>query len=95
MVSMNNYAEHVKAAIDSGVDLIISGDVLPSHLPKFTKGSNVKIAPIVSSFKATKVILKLLDSHYKVSPDMMDIAKYLKPGASGVQMATRFLATYE
>lgn len=75
MVDMNNYAEHVKAAIDSGVYLIISGAGLPSHLPKFTKGSNVKIAPIVSSLKATKVILK--------------------PGASGVQMATRFVATYE
>ncbi|HFF9300381.1 nitronate monooxygenase family protein [Clostridium perfringens] len=154
MVAMNNYAEHVKAAIDSGVDLIISGAGLPSHLPKFTKGSNVKIAPIVSSLKAAKVILKLWDRHHKVSPDMIviegpkagghlgftkesledeskkfdstildiiketsiyedkyekkipiivaggvfdgkDIAKYLKLGASGVQMSTRFVATYE
>ncbi|MDZ5253398.1 nitronate monooxygenase family protein [Clostridium sp. LIBA-8841] len=154
MVAMNNYAEHVKAAIDSGVDLIISGAGLPSHLPKFTKGSDVKIAPIVSSLKAAKVILKLWDRHHKVAPDMIviegpkagghlgftkdsleeetknfdstildiikekssyedkyekkipvvvaggifdgnDIAKYLKLGANGVQMATRFVATEE
>lgn len=154
MVAMNNYAEHVKAAIDSGVDLIISGAGLPSHLPEFAKGSDVKLAPIVSSLKAAKVILKLWDRHHKVAPDMIviegpkagghlgfstesleeetknfdstivdiiketstyeekyekkipvvvaggvfdgnDIAKYLNLGASGVQMATRFVATNE
>ncbi|GAA0077271.1 nitronate monooxygenase family protein [Clostridium sp. CTA-5] len=154
MVASNNYAEHIKAAIDSGIDLIISGAGLPTMLPKLVKGSNVKIAPIVSSLKAAKVILKLWDKHDNVAPDLIvvegpkagghlgfkadeieaanknfdeivvsiieetkkysqkydkdipvivaggvydgyDIAKYLKLGANGVQMATRFVATEE
>ncbi len=154
MVATNNYEAHIKAAIEAGVDLIISGAGLPTMLPKIVKGSSVKIAPIVSSLKAAKVILKLWDKHDNIAPDLVviegpkagghlgfkveelesgdidfdksvadiidetkkyakkynkeipvvvaggifdgyDIAKYLKLGASGVQMATRFVATEE
>ena len=48
MVAMNNYEEYVKECVNSNVDLIISGAGIPSKLPSLTKGSNVKIAPIVS-----------------------------------------------
>lgn len=154
MVATNNYEEHVKTAIESGIDLIISGAGLPTMLPKLTKGSNVKIAPIVSSLKAARVIFKLWDKHDQMSPDLVviegpkagghlgfkvneledenfdfdkvvvdiiaetkkyaekynkeipvvvgggvftgsDIAHYLKLGANGVQMATRFVVTEE
>lgn len=154
MVATNNYEDHIKAAIDAGIDLIISGAGLPTMLPKITKGHDVKIAPIVSSLKAAKVILKLWDKHDNVAPDLIviegpkagghlgfklnelsdehldfdktvtdiinetkkyeekydkkipvvvgggvfdgnDIAHYLKLGASGVQMATRFVVTKE
>lgn len=154
MVATNYYKEHVQAAIDAGVDLIISGAGLPIMLPKIVKGSNVKIAPIVSSLKAAKIILKLWDRHDHVCPDLLiiegpkagghlgfkldelnddnfdfdksvvdiiketkkyakkynkdipvvvgggifdgnDIAHYLNLGASGVQMATRFVVTEE
>lgn len=154
MVATKEYAEYIKTAVESGIDLIISGAGMPTMLPKLTKGYNVKIAPIVSSLKAAKVILKLWDKHDSVAPDMIvvegpkagghlgfkkdeietasesfdntivdivshvkeyeekyekkipviaaggifdgnDIAKYLNLGASGVQMATRFVATHE
>ncbi|MPQ44764.1 NAD(P)H-dependent flavin oxidoreductase [Clostridium tarantellae] len=154
MVAMNNYAEYVKATIEAGADLIISGAGLPSSLPKLTKDSSIKIAPIVSSLKGARVIMKLWDRNYNIAPDMIvvegplagghlgfqkdklqietknfnqtikdiimevknmeekhnkkipvvvaggifdgnDIAKYLEIGASGVQMATRFVATNE
>ncbi len=154
MVATNFYEEHIKAAIEAGIDLIISGAGLPTMLPKIVKGTSVKIAPIVSSLKAAKVILKLWDKHNNVAPDLIviegpkagghlgfkleeledenfdfdktvidiidetkkyaekynkeipvvvaggvfdgyDIAKYLKLGASGVQMATRFVVTEE
>jgi nitronate monooxygenase len=154
MVATSNYEAHIKAALEAGVDLIISGAGLPTMLPKLVKGSSVKIAPIVSSLKAAKVILKLWDKHDNIAPDLVviegpkagghlgfkveelenenidfdksvvdiinetkkyaekynkeipvvvaggvfdgyDIAKYLKLGASGVQMATRFVATEE
>ncbi len=154
MVATTNYEEHIKVAIEAGIDLIISGAGLPIMLPKIVKGFDVKIAPIVSSLKAAKVILKLWDKHDNIVPDLIviegpkagghlgfkleeledgnldfdkivvdiieetkkyaekynkdipvvvaggvfdgyDIAKYLKLGASGVQMATRFVATQE
>ncbi|MDQ0148731.1 NAD(P)H-dependent flavin oxidoreductase [Eubacterium multiforme] len=154
MVATNEYAKYIKTAIESGIDLIISGAGMPTMLPKLAKESKVKLAPIVSSLKGTKVILKLWDRHDKTTPDMIvvegpkagghlgfkkenlqeacknfdteiveiinhvkeyeekynkeipvvaaggifsgeDIAKYLSLGASGVQMATRFVATEE
>lgn len=154
MVATNEYAQYIKTAVESGIDLIISGAGMPTMLPKLVKGYDVKIAPIVSSLKATKVILKLWDKHDNIAPDMIvvegpkagghlgfkkdeikkatidfddsikgiidhvkeyeekynkeipvvvaggifngkDISKYLKLGASGVQMATRFVATKE
>lgn len=154
MVATSHYEEQIKTAIDAGVDLIISGAGLPTMLPKIVKDFSVKIAPIVSSLKAAKVILKLWDKHDNIAPDLVviegpkagghlgykldelqnddvdfekivvdiinetkkyaekynkeipvvvaggvfdgyDIAKYLKLGANGVQMATRFVVTEE
>ena len=154
MAATNYYKEHVEAAIEAGIDLIISGAGLPTMLPKIVKGTNVKIAPIVSSLKAAKIILKLWDRHDNITPDLVviegpkagghlgfklteledknldfdkrvtdiisevkkysdkynkeipvvvaggifdgkDIAHYLNLGASGVQMATRFVVTKE
>ncbi|MEG0771841.1 nitronate monooxygenase family protein [Clostridium sp.] len=154
MVAMEHYEKYVKASIEAGADLIISGAGLPSALPKIAKDSSIKLAPIVSSLKAAKVILKMWDRHDKCTPDLVviegpkagghlgfkkeeleeptmdydkviidiinevktyeekynkhipvvvaggvydgyDIAKYLKLGAAGVQMSTRFVATEE
>ena len=154
MVATKGYAEYVKTAVEAGIDIIISGAGLPTTLPKLVEGTKVKIAPIVSSLKSAKVILKLWDRHDKTTADMVviegpkagghlgfkleeledknfdfdksvvdiieevkkyaekynkkipvivaggifdghDIAKYLKLGADGVQMATRFVATEE
>lgn len=154
MVAMNNYEEHVKTAIKAGADLIISGAGLPLNLPKFTEGSSVKIIPIVSSVKATRIILKYWEKHFNRTADAIviegplagghlgfkadnldeeinnfdqtvidiikeisnfeksfskkipvivgggvysnaDIHKYMDLGASGVQIATRFVATEE
>ena len=50
--------QHVAAAVEAGADLIISGAGLPTELPALTAGSPVKIAPIVSTEKSAKVILK-------------------------------------
>lgn len=69
MVAMNSYAEHVKVAIDAGVDIIISGAGLPLDLPKLVEGTKTKIAPIVSSGKAAKVITKKWVKTYGKIPD--------------------------
>lgn len=57
MVAVTHYSDFVKCCIDSGADIIISGAGLPMDLPKFAEGSNIKLAPIVSSAKACKLIL--------------------------------------
>ncbi|WP_334299282.1 NAD(P)H-dependent flavin oxidoreductase [Metaclostridioides mangenotii] len=71
MVAMKEYETYVKEAIKSGIDLIISGAGLPTKLPSLTKGTNTKIAPIVSSAKAAKVILKMWDRKDQTTADML------------------------
>lgn len=155
MTAMNNFDELVRIAVIEGVDLIIAGAGLPSHLPELVNGYKTKIAPVVSSGRAAKIILKMWDKKYSRNADMVivegpeagghlgfseedlpaaqsmgllkiikevieevkvyeekynvsipviaaggiysgaDIAEYLKNGASGVQMGTRFVATHE
>lgn len=154
MVAMKNYKELVESSIEGGADLIISGAGLPLKLPEYTKNSEIKILPIVSSSKATKLILSYWKKHYnriadgiivegpeagghlgfkadtldndiikfddnvkdiietvkqlefeykKEIPvivaggvfDSNDIKKYMELGAKGVQIGSRFVATYE
>lgn len=154
MVAVNNYDATARIAVEEGIDLIISGAGLPMSLPGLVEGSNTKIAPIVSSGKAAKVICKMWDKKHNRIPDLIvvegpeagghlgyslddlnnnnkdlaqivievieeikpyeekygrkipvvagggvytgkDVAKYLKLGAAGVQIATRFIATEE
>lgn len=73
MVATREYGEYVKAVVEAGVDLIISGAGLPVDLPRYVKGSKTKIAPIVSSRKAADVILKLWDRKYQRVPDLVVI----------------------
>ena len=71
MVASKFYEEYVKAAVKAGADLIISGAGLPVNLPEYVENTKTKIAPIVSSLKAAKVILKMWDRHYKRVPDLV------------------------
>ena len=48
MCALTHYEEYVRCCIENGADLIISGAGLPTDLPKYTKGSSIKLAPIVS-----------------------------------------------
>jgi NAD(P)H-dependent flavin oxidoreductase YrpB (nitropropane dioxygenase family) len=155
MVAMKNYAELVTECVKQKIDLIISGAGIPKDLPEYVKGSNTKIAPIVSSLRCCKLIVSHWIKKYNYVPDMIviegpeagghlgfkkeeldedtkprlenitseiveyiknieeetgkeipvisaggiwdsnDIKKFLDLGASGVQLATRFVATNE
>ena len=155
MVALNNYKEIVKECVKNKIDLIISGAGIPKELPEYIKNSKTKIAPIVSSLRCCKLIVKHWIKKYNYTPDMIviegpeagghlgfkkeeleenkktkleeitkgivayikeienergkeipviaaggiwdnqDIQKFLALGASGVQMATRFVTTYE
>lgn len=155
MVAMSHYEEHVKSAVESNCDIIISGAGLPLKLPSLVKNTKTKIAPIVSSSKAASLILKMWDKKDNITADLiivegpkagghlgfsneeldnidsvnydeefinilnivkkyeekynkkipviaaggitsgLDVKKYLNLGASGVQVGTKFVATYE
>ncbi|MGN1147802.1 MAG: NAD(P)H-dependent flavin oxidoreductase [Lachnospiraceae bacterium] len=73
MVALRYYEDYVKAAAEAGADLIISGAGLPVELPKFVEGFSTKIAPIVSSEKSAKVILKYWDKKYARTADLVVI----------------------
>ena len=73
MVALRDYKQHVAAAVEAGADLIISGAGLPTELPALTAGSPVKIAPIVSTEKSAKVILKYWSRKYHRTADLVVI----------------------
>lgn len=155
MVATRKYEEYVKAAVAAGIDLIISGAGLPMELPRIVGNARTKLAPIVSSVKSAKVIMRYWWKKYSRLPDVVviegplagghlgfhkeqledieglhydeevqsiiahvnevaaehdrqipvvmaggiytreDMEYYMEMGAAGVQMATRFVTTYE
>lgn len=73
MAALRDYKEHVRAAVEAGADLIISGAGLPTDLPGLTRGSTTNIAPIVSTEKSAKVILKFWERNYQQTADLVVI----------------------
>lgn len=73
MVAMRQYAALAKAAVEAGADAIISGAGLPLDLPGLTAGAKTALAPIVSSGRAIRLILKTWDKKYAVTPDFVVI----------------------
>jgi nitronate monooxygenase len=145
---VGDYDPTVRAAIDAGVSVIVSGAGLPLGLPSVQPPGHTALIPIVSSARALELIVKrwekqgyrpdavvlegpmagghlgfrmaevdnpafalelllqpVLDVAHKYGdiPVIVagglythnDIVRFLAMGASGVQMATRFLATNE
>ena len=155
MVATRNYADAVRTAVEAGADAIVSGAGLPLELPGLAGTADIALAPIVSSGRAAKLILRrwakafgrtadfiviegckagghlgfseeeLMDGTCQtldeILPEVLaeikpyeekfnhsipvfvaggiytgeDIAHYTAMGASGAQMATRFITTQE
>ena len=73
MVALKHYKEHVQEAVRAGADVIISGAGLPMDLPKMVGNNKTKIAPIVSSRRATQLILKMWAHRYNRTADFIVI----------------------
>lgn len=154
MCACNQYDDIVEESVKNNIDLIISGAGLPLKLPYFVKGTNTKIAPIVSSARAFSLIYRHWKKRYDYVPDLVvvegpkagghlgfsysdlqnqdikledivgevleltnniehecgkripvvaaggiyekeDVKRFMQMGASGVQLASRFVATVE
>lgn len=73
MVAVEDYADHVQAAIKGGADAIISGAGLPLDLPDLAKGKDILLAPIVSSGRVANLICKAWQRRHHRLPDFMVI----------------------
>lgn len=73
MVATKDYGDYARTAAKAGADVIISGAGLPVDLPRYVEGTDTKIAPIVSSEKAARILLKLWDKHYHCTADFLVI----------------------
>jgi len=70
MVALTHYPELVRTSIEEGIDIIFSGAGLPLDLPGYlTKGDKTKLAPIVSSGRAAKLICRKWLNRYNYLPD--------------------------
>ena len=58
MVATRDYADAIRTAVAAGVDAVVSGAGLPLELPGIVGTKEVAIAPIVSSARAAKLILR-------------------------------------
>ena len=85
MAAMNNFELYVKKAVEEKIDLIVSGAGLPIALPKLVNGSNTKIAPIVSSAKAARIIIKSYLKSERL-PDAVVVEGPLAGGHLGFKM---------
>lgn len=83
MVATKDYSEYVRAAVDAGADVIVSGAGLPVRLPAFAAGSRAKLAPIVSSPKSASVICRMWDRKYACAPDFLVVEGPLAGGHLG------------
>ena len=137
MVATQDYAAAIRTAVEAGVDAVVSGAGLPLELPGIVGTTDVAIAPIVSSGRAAKLILRrwakefgrtadfvviegckagghlgfaeddLLAGKCQTLDDILpEVLAEVKPFeaqfghsipvfVAGVQLATRFITTYE
>lgn len=79
MVAMKYYEDYVKEVVKAGADLIISGAGLPMELPRIVREAQIEygrekrvlLAPIVSTEKAARVILRYWDKKHHRIPDLL------------------------
>lgn len=83
MAATKYYERYVKAAVEAGADLIISGAGFPAELPQIAGNAKVKLAPIVSSLKSLNVIVKYWAKKSAKIPDMIIIEGPLAGGHLG------------
>ena len=72
MMALTNFSDMVKTAIAEKADVIFAGAGLPLDLPKYhTADCTTKLAPVVSSARAAKIILEKWKTLYDYLPDLI------------------------
>ncbi|MGN0975366.1 MAG: NAD(P)H-dependent flavin oxidoreductase [Gemmiger sp.] len=73
MVATRQYADAVRTAAAAGADAIVSGAGLPLDLPGLVRDPSVALAPIVSSARAARLILKTWAKRFDRTADFIVI----------------------
>jgi NAD(P)H-dependent flavin oxidoreductase YrpB (nitropropane dioxygenase family) len=84
MVAISNWSDMVTTAIEEGADIIFAGAGLPLDLPGYLNGSTkTKLAPIVSSARSLRVIVKRWLKYHNCLPDAVVVEGPLAGGHLG------------
>ena len=73
MVATQDYAAAIRTAVEAGVDAVVSGAGLPLELPGLVGTQEVAIAPIVSSARAARLILRRWAKEFDRTADFVVI----------------------
>lgn len=87
MRAVSDYKDQVQAALDGGVDAIISGAGLPLELPGLVGKASVLLAPVVSSGRVAKLICRYWYKHAKRLPDFVVVEGPSAGGHLGFKLA--------
>lgn len=69
MQAITDFEEFTQFAITTGIDALVVGAGLPLKLPKLLEGSEVLLAPVVSSKRALDVLIRFWTKNYNRLPD--------------------------
>ncbi len=84
LYAINDYGRVVRDTCEAGADIIITGAGLPTNMPEFTADfPDVALVPIVSSWKALKILAKRWEQRYKRLPDAVVVEGPLSGGHQG------------
>ncbi len=86
MYALTNYDDLVQVCVEEDVDIIFSGAGLPLKLPFLTKKHDIKLVPIVSSARATDLLIRCWLHRYKKIPDAIVVEGPLAGGHLGFSM---------
>lgn len=71
MQAITEFTELARAAAEGGADALVVGAGLPLKLPAIVEGTDVLIAPIVSSKRALELIVRSWSRKFKRMPDFV------------------------
>ncbi|MCF7792831.1 MAG: nitronate monooxygenase [Candidatus Cloacimonetes bacterium] len=88
MVAISDFDDMVRVALEEKIDILFLGAGLPIKLPQgisldTLRNSETKVAPIVSSARAAKLIFKSWDKHFGFVPDAVVVEGPLAGGHLG------------
>lgn len=84
MVALTNFEDMVRTSAEEGADVIFAGAGLPLGLPGLLpEGSRTRLAPIVSSARAVRIICQKWRSRFDVLPDAVVVEGPMAGGHLG------------